>query len=221
MTITYKYFSLADFAASFLKEGKVYFNTLAYFINCEEAQLRDETEDALVYRPKGGLEINNLTTGRSLKLNAGLISKVRHPGRIYVFCTSLIKSKALVQRFNAPYCVEIFDVEEFSRRLRMKFKNPIERMRHQKLLCGQIEYKTQSNQGGTDHALPEKIIYSKPPEFQIEAEYRHAFTKDKAGFDAYQVEYSLGNFEPTKLENSAPRIIRLGDLRDICRLVVV
>jgi hypothetical protein len=154
-------------------------------------------------------------------LNAGLISKVRHPGRIYVYCTSLTKSRVLVERFKAPYCIEILDTEEFSRRLRMKLKNPIERMRNRTLLSGAIEYKTESNQGGTDHALPEKIIYSKPLRFQIETEYRHAFTKDRVGFDAYQVEYKMGNFETTKIENSAPRIIRIGDLRDICRLIQV
>jgi hypothetical protein len=71
----FKYFSKLEYAGAFL-HGRVVCQTAAFFRDYEDATAQqiigDEYEGTRLYRPLGGLEINNLTRNQSEVLNAGM-----------------------------------------------------------------------------------------------------------------------------------------------------
>lgn len=218
MTALYKYLSKSEFVDSFLNEGNVFFQSLSHFTACEETQLRDKLEGTLLYEPLHGLK-PNLASGRQISLPGALISEVRKTHRIYVFCTSLRCTNNLAQRFKSNWCVEISDLDEFGRRLAWKLRDPVQRFRNTKLLSGPVYYGAKTEMPGIDHALPEKIIFRKQETFSIETEYRFAFGLDANAFDAYNVDYSIGEFRVPEVKPSKPRILKIGPLHDICKTV--
>ncbi len=111
----FKYFSKRDHADEFL-DGKVLCRMAAFFRDYEDALAQqiigDEYEGARLYRPLGGLEINNLTRNRSFTLDAGMecLTKAHE---IYIFCMSLSFSDVLKKEFAAVACAEILDPRAF------------------------------------------------------------------------------------------------------------
>ena len=100
----FKYFGDNQHLENFLQKGEVFFNTLSYFLSCEDLSRRDISEDANVYMPSKGLEISITATNQKLKDQRGLISRVKRPDRIFVFCTSLELSENLFRKFCAAGC---------------------------------------------------------------------------------------------------------------------
>ena len=219
MAAVYKYFSKQEFVDGFLNDGTVYFNALSYFIACEEVQLRDEQEGSLLFRPADGLKAD-LISGRQIGMSGAFISRARNSHRIFVFCASQACSASLAQRFKSNYCVEISDADEFCLRLQRKLKSPIYRLRNSELLSGAVNYVDNTEVPSVDHALPERIIFRKQMTFSIEKEHRFAFALDRDAFNAYNVDYSIGEFNasPTKLVR--PRIIKIGPTKDFCKQVL-
>lgn len=218
MSSIYKYFSKQEYAESFMNEGQVFFQSLSHFTACEEVQLRDEQEGSLLYKPSGGLQLN-LTSGGQVAHHGEFISRAKNAHRIFVFCTSLTCSSQLAQRFKAKFCVEIFDLDEFSRRLQNKMRDPIQRFKNPLILRSNVQYVSKTTEPGIDHALTEKIIFRKQQTFAVEAEYRFAFGLDTNVFDAYNVEYSIGQFNLHAAKLTQPRVIKIGPLSDICTIL--
>ncbi len=218
MPSVYKYFSKEEYAESFLNEGRVFFQSLSHFTACEEEQLRDEKEGALFFLPSGGLKLD-IASGGQINHHGAFISRIKNAHRLFVFCASLTCARHLAQRFKADHCVEISDLDEFSRRLQMKMRDPVHRHRNTKLLRSEVNYVSETTEPGIDHALTEKIIFRKQSSFAIESEYRFAFGLDSNAFATYNVEYAIGQFRPTTAKPSKPRILKIGPLFDICKLV--
>jgi hypothetical protein len=220
MTAIYKYISKQEYVDNFLNEGEIFFQSLSYFTGCEEAQLRDKQEGALIFRPPDGLKLD-LASGRQIGHSGALISRARNAHRLFIFRTSLSCSIHLARRFNTNYCIKICDVDEFSRRLQLKLKEPVQRLKNTKLLRGTVSYVPATAELGVDHALAEKIIFRKQDTFSTEKEYRFAFGLDANAFDAYNVDYSIGEFEAQQPKLVQPRILRIGPLNDICKAIPV
>jgi|ERR1035438_4418649 hypothetical protein len=110
----FKYFTKLEYAEAFL-DGNVLCRTASFFRDYEDAHARqiigDEYEGTRRYRPLSGLEINNLTRGQSLTLNAGMecLTKAHE---IYIFCMSHACTDILKKEFNAVACAEIRDPRE-------------------------------------------------------------------------------------------------------------
>jgi hypothetical protein len=64
----YKYYSERKWEEEFL-DGKLLFRSLAYFRDYEDKNVReDQNEGAALFRPEGGLIVNNLTQGKTFTL---------------------------------------------------------------------------------------------------------------------------------------------------------
>ncbi len=64
----YKYFSERKWAEAFIN-GEVLFRSLSYFRDYEDNNVReDQNEGTSIFRPEGGLIINNLTQGTTFTL---------------------------------------------------------------------------------------------------------------------------------------------------------
>src|SRR6266700_8440421 len=176
----FKYFSGRKYAEEFL-DGKVFFQTAAFFRDYEDAKAQqiigDEYEGARLYRPSGGLDINNLTHNQSFMLNAGMecLTKAHE---IYIFCMSLAFTDVLKKEFNAVACAEISDPRAFIRR----WLNALpEKAKHEgKHVARRVGYYRPEDVPGNVWALPDLIITTKLKRFEYQNEYRLAYTTTDA-----------------------------------------
>lgn len=221
MSLIYKYFSKQCHLQSFLENGEVYFNSLSYFLSCDDESRRDKNEDVTLYRPKSGLVGNHVTTARPFTLPAHhLISRVNASDSIFVFCTSAEVSIRLYQKFNAEGCIEISNLEEFKERLQAKINEFVDGGygANRTLLAGHIEYYDSTESPGARHACPDRIVMAKTDYFSDEAEFRFAFAKDQNAFDVNNVRYSISSELDTPNVANHHLTLRLGSLTDICQV---
>ncbi|MFZ4125414.1 MAG: hypothetical protein ACOYJ2_05015 [Rickettsiales bacterium] len=216
----FKYFSQKPNLDNFLKNGEVFFNTLSYFLSCEDPIRRDEIEDSNVFKPVNGLQITLTDSQQQLVDHRGWISKIPNAHRVFVFCTSLELSEKLSQKFGSVGCVEIFDIEEFNRRLKKRIRNPAHNIKNQEFLSGKVDYYNLVLESGPRHACPDQIIMSKIERFSDEKEYRIAFAKDANAFAVNNVNYYLANSPIPSTKVGTPKKLILGDLTDIARVVM-
>jgi hypothetical protein len=217
----FKYFSKHEYAENFISKGEVYFNSLSYFLSCEEVSKRDPYEDVNVYKPVNGLQVTKVSSHEKFVDPRTLISRLNNPHRIFVFCTSAVLNEQLWKKFNSVSCVEITNREKFKERIAEAIVKPILRLKNKTLLAGEVEYFNSQDEPGTRHACPDQIVMSKIDEFSHEKEYRFAFAIDKEAFDVDNVSYSLAYDVESPTYTIDYKVIRLGNLSDICRITSV
>ncbi|MES2802461.1 MAG: hypothetical protein V4654_08225 [Bdellovibrionota bacterium] len=218
----YRYFGQKNYLESFIEQGEIFFNSLSYFLSCEDESRRDTTEDACIYIPEKGLITHNKTTGKSFTLtNQKFISQVNRANHIFVFCTSTTFDDQLSKKFQAPGCVEILDVSAFKDRMQAAVEElyDAKELQNKTLLSGQIDYYDPANPPGTRHACPDQIVMSKPKSFLDEQEYRFAFAEHADAFDVNNVRYFLSNTIQPSTKTDNYKILKLGSLTDICRII--
>jgi len=114
----FKYVSKLEHA-HLLLDGKVFHQTLGYFRDYEDSEAKqvigDEFESTRIFRPVGGLQVNNQTRGTLGPLEMGFEPSAR-AGEIYVFCVSFALTDELKREFRAVACVEILDPRAFINR---------------------------------------------------------------------------------------------------------
>ena len=219
----YKYFNNVGFRDRFINAGEVYFNSLSYFLSCEDKSRRDNTENANLYKPANGLQITKLHSQQTFTDARTLISTIKNPNRVFVYCTSNELSEVLFKRFSATTCVEIFNLPEFQKRLQKSLKNRARLgiIKNTTLLNGSVDYYNSENEPDTSHAWPDQIIMAKQSNpFSVEKEYRFAFAKDKNAFDVNNVDYSLGAEVQPFMGQHTHQVLHLGNLSDICKVVL-
>jgi hypothetical protein len=226
----FKYFSKHEYAENFISKGEVYFNSLSYFLSCEEVSKRDPYEDVNVYKPVNGLQVTNVSSHEKFVDPRTLISRLNNPHRIFVFCTSAVLNEQLWKKFNSVSCVEITNTEKFRERIAKAIVKPILRLKNKTLLAGEVEYFDSQQEPGTRHACPDQIVMSKVDRYSDEKkierysdekEYRFAFAIDKDAFAVNNVSYSLAYDVGSPNYSLDKRIIVLGNLSDICRIVSI
>jgi hypothetical protein len=221
----YKYFSCLKYALQFL-EGKVFFQTAAFFRDYEDAKAQqvigDEYECTRIYRPLNGLEINNLTKGTNGTLQMGMECHTR-ADEIYLFCVSRSFNERLREEFSAVACVAIQRPKEFIRRWERALPdgaNGHTKHGYPKHVARKIDYYRAQDVPGNVWALPDLITTTKLEAFEYQAEYRFAFTMTEA-FEFENCRYELVDrkYRPLpKPEEHHSMTLELGDLTDICTL---
>lgn len=201
-------------------KGEVFFNTLSYFLSCEDLARRDANEGTNIYKPPDGLEVTNVTTNQKFKDHRGLISRIKHPERVFVFCTSLELSDNLFKKFSASGCAEISDVKELSNRISRHLRRSAHKIKNKEILSGRVEYYNFGDKPEARYACPDQIIMSKSENFSDEKEYRIAFAKDANAFEVNNVDYYLSNSLTSYIKIGKPKKLSLGDLTDIAKFVM-
>ena len=90
----FKYFSKHEYAENFISKGEVYFNSLSYFLSCEEVSKRDLYEDVNVYKPVNGLQVTNVNSHEKFVDPRTLISRLNKPIE-FCICTSTVLNRAV------------------------------------------------------------------------------------------------------------------------------
>jgi hypothetical protein len=216
----FKYFTKIEYAEEFL-DGKVFCQTAAYFRDYEDSKAQqiigDEYEGTRLYRPLSGLEINNLTRNQSGILNAGMecLTKAHE---IYIFCMSLSFTEVLKKEFKAVACTEILYPRSFITRWLNAL--PEGAKQEGKHIARRVGYYKPEDLPGNVWALPDLIITTKLKHFEYQNEYRLAYTTtDAFAFQncTYQLIDRKARPSP-KPEEHIRQTLKLGNLRDICRV---
>lgn len=216
MRCAFRYFSNVAYQDNFLNQGEIYFNSLAYFLSCEDNARRDTNEGTSVFQPLQGLEVNNLTRGSKFKIMAPMNSSAQNLNRVFVYCLSLSKSSILFDQFKSQSCVCINDLDEFQNRIVRQLIGPLRRIHRNSIHVGHVNYYDPNEPPGTRWALPERIVMSKTNSYASESEYRIAFALDRDTFKFENVEIQLGQKSMPKGAVFAHRKIFVGSVRDIC-----
>jgi hypothetical protein len=210
----FKYFSERRWAEAFLN-GEILFRSLSYFRAYEDEEVRgDRYEGVSVFRPEGGLKINNLTQGRTMVLQDHAFESAANQDEIFVFCSSLSPSDDLRKRFKATTCIEVRNIKTFCERVKAALP-PNATFWGQK-----VEYYDHTEGNNPRWALPETIIMSKLKHYAWQREYRLAFCLTGA-LDFENVGLKLVKAKPTDLPKRAEypkQLVNVKTLADICRL---
>jgi len=219
----YKYFSELKRAEAFIN-GEVLFRALSYFRDYEDNNVReDQNEGTSIYRPEGGLIVNNQTKGTTFTLPGHAFESTAKQEEIFVFCLSRSFTDELRERFKAVSCVEILNVRAFCDKIetallpsKATFPGPLDRKR----IGQRVEYYRETEAANPRWALPDMIATSKLDSYAWQDEFRLVFSlTDALGFENVAVRLTQGNAR--KSRNPAEHhIYRLsaGSFRDICRL---
>ena len=160
----YKYYSERKWAEEFL-DGKLLFRSLAYFRDYEDKNVReDQNEGAALFRPEGGLIVNNLTQGKTFTLPDHAFESGANQEEIFVFCMSRSDTDELGRRFKAVVCVEILDVGTFCARVEAALPPAARfpgRAGRPARIGRRVEYYRETEGGNPRWALPEVIATSK------------------------------------------------------------
>lgn len=200
-----------EHATDFVNQGKVLFGSLAKYINIENAEIADRYEGRRVYKTKNKLRAaqgNSIIADDNFTFESYLQSE-----EIFSFCTSY-SSKIIFDAYDT--CIEITDHEEFAKRIKNSFKRRKISFHH-----GKVNYYNQNDPPLGDWALPEKICFSKLENFKNEAEYRYIFSHTNAlEFGSTKQILTTAKPEPSN-KNFPQRLLRLGNLNDICHVYSV
>ena len=120
----YKYFIDRKWAEAFL-DGEILFRSLSYFRDLEDGGVRnDKNEGVSVYRPEGGLVVNNMTQGTKFTLPGSAFESRVSQEEIFVYCTSKVLSEEIATRFKASAPQKFLSGEKINP-MRRNSENPI------------------------------------------------------------------------------------------------
>jgi hypothetical protein len=219
---SYKYYSKRTWAEEFL-DGKLLFHSLSFYRDYEDSNVRgDRNEGTSVFRPKGGLVINNQTQAKTFTLPRHAFKSAANQEEIFVFCASRSFTDELREKFKAMVCVEILRIQTFCERIeaalphKATFPGPRGRTR----IGQRVEYYHETEGGNPRWALPDKIATSKFDCYSWQDEYRLVFClTDALGFEKVGLCLAPDDADgPPKLTAHAEYPVVAGSLRDVCRL---
>lgn len=208
----YKYFTNREWAQQFL-EGSIYFNSLGFFCDCEDEEIRgDRYEGTSIYRPNGGLQVTNFTKRFNATMPGWSFQSKVKLEEIFVLCASRSFTDELKEKFKAVACVEITNIESLCTRIRKAlpqgstFRN------------GAAKYYDETEGPGSRWPQPELIAMSKVNTFEWQDEYRLLFSPtDALDFENVVTQLTREEMKPSAVDHKA-YVIQTRSLRDICRL---
>ncbi len=212
----YKYLP-SKYLDTVLSEGIILFRSLSYFQDYEDEQVRgDKYDGTLKYSGDNGLDINNLTTGKSFRAPWTLKSMV-DADKIFVFSTSQKLSKDLALEFNSDVCIEFSDAGYVISKLRAAVARR-KSIKPNKLFHDTVTYYSEEDTPGINWAFPNKIAMRKLSHFSKQEEYRFAFSHCNAlSFGETQQEIQMHEQVNAPRTTAYPEVaLKIGKLRKRC-----
>ena len=196
----YKYVTEERFASALIEQGQVYMQTLAAFRAYEDSDVRQDRHDGrLQFEPSEGLKLTPNNGQNTLLPMGWKLASSPKPDDLYVYCLSTIRSEKLAERFQSPFCVEIFNPMTLMGRIKRKVAMRSQLARGQ-VFHGPIEYRQKNTPPIVKWAFPEQVAFIKPPAWQWQSEYRVVVGRK----GAFEVENVLTTLEFGEVENVTP-----------------
>ena len=221
----YKYYTERRWADEFL-DGKLLFRSLSYFRDIEDKNVReDQNEGNAIFRPKGGLVVNNESQGATFTLPGYAFESRVKQNEIFVFCMSRSLTDELRSRFRAVVCIEILNVAEFCTRIEAALppatKFPEQARGRPARIGRRVEYYREAEGGNPRWALPEMIATSKLDGYAWQNEFRLVFSlTDALEFEKVDTRLVHDSHprEPAKPDEQHSYSVNAKILLDICRV---
>ncbi len=217
----YKYFSESRWANAFL-QGELLFRSLSYFLDYEDEGVRqDENEGIAIYRPDGGLVINNHTQGIVHNLPDHAFEAEVGQRDIFIYCLSRSFTDDLRQGFNAAACVEIYDIPNFCQRIEaaLPVTAKFPGLAGQRRIGRRVDYYEVTESATPRWALPDVIATSKLRKYAWQDEFRLVFSlTDALEFEKVQVRLQRGDRKRPVTGEHPTYLAKAGSLIDICKL---
>ena len=174
----------------------------------------DEHEGTSRFLPDEGLQITNQTQGTKFTVAEYAFESTVKANEIFVLCASRRFGDDLAREFNAVVAVEITRMPTFCERIQAALP-PTATFRARR-----VDYYPQSQGGDPRWALPDDIATSKLEEWASQEETRFIFSlTDALAFENVKCQLSRQRTRtPAKPEEHLSHPLKVGSLRDICRL---
>ena len=219
MQSLYKYLP-SQYTTGVLRHGKLLFRNLTYFRQHEGKVRGDPCEGIHKFSPDKPSSIHTLSTGIIRIDNYNFLNST-NSDLIFAFCLSKRLSRELMIEFNCDACIEIFDPQEFIRRVRFKLARLISVSIHSYGLIAQpVKYYNPLEMPEFDYTKPTNIIFAKEMHYKKQEEFRLAFGK-KGAFKRIQ-QFTLPNYDPEYEASKGKKIeklVQVGDLNDIAFVI--
>lgn len=214
----YKYVP-QKYIESITNKGEIYFRNLSYFKKFENQHRNDIYEGMHRDNPDNPVTIQNITRGTEVKGNYTFINKV-NCNQIFIYCLSKSYNSNLFRMFESNSCIEIFDVTEFSRRLKKKIVTGKQTHKKYRLLQGDVVYYQKNKAIEEDITNPYRIPFLKDKSYEEQDEYRFVFG---FGNDCLNVTRQVAS-EKYKYEEESKIVIEktiritIGSILDIAKI---
>jgi hypothetical protein len=214
--------------ANRLVQGEMMWSTLSWFQQLEDVDRGDLDEGTRSYFPMTGLEVHRHERAgqpddaRFTLDGHGLVARAAQSDHIFVYSMTL-DSTLRIGEDPLRACVEIFDPEQFVRRVSAAVQRH-RTARADTLIHDTVRYWSPDNPPAEVWALPDRLTVHKHKDYERQQEYRLAFGTRADVFDFQRVEYFVmtAKDRPSKqvLDPQRHRLkLHVGSLADCCRLV--
>ena len=179
------------YAVRLVADGEMLWSTLTWFGTEEDAARGDMFEGTRTYFPVNGLEVTRLERDGRLD-NAkftlsshGFVSKAAQSNHIFIYSMTL-DSALIIGDPSRRACVEIFDPQQFVRRVRDGVKK--HRKGRETLIHDRVKYWLSDDPPAEVWALPDRLTMHKQKDYEPQSEYRLAFGTRADVFDFERIE---------------------------------
>jgi hypothetical protein len=161
----------SQFVDGMTRKGRVLFRNLTYFRQYEDGDTRgDYLEGRHVDRPGSGVQLRNMSTGRTIEGDFAFINSVGTEG-VFALCLSTKLDDELFSRFEADSCVEITSPTKFIQDCRRAIRKD-RALAQSKLMAEAVEYYSEKKEANRSVKNPKLLPFFKPKRYQYQHEFR-------------------------------------------------
>jgi hypothetical protein len=217
--LLFKYLPAA-YVPALLERGELLFRNLTYFRQCEGRVRGDPYEGIHKDHPGTEREIRNLTNGF---VSRGAFSFLHSTDsdQIFAFCLSQRLDARMAKDFGTDAVIEFFDPEELIRRVRFNLRRVLS-VHRAGVLAKEVTYYRPDEPALFDVADPKNLAFVKNDQYRPQSEYRLVFGSRKAFKLIQQIAQPHHDpYEDAMQKTPAEKLVRLGTLSDIARVVAI
>jgi hypothetical protein len=211
----------ARYVQSFL-EGNILFRNLVYFKKLENDPRVDIFEGVHVDAPDNDITLTNMSTNHAISGRFQFHNTSKKIENIYCFCASMKNDREL--RKFGDSCVEIYDVEEFRRRIErsLRKKKALYRLDDPILLANPVTYYEVNKPAPffIDVKNPCHLPFLKRHTYSQENEFRFVFAV-RGGFQLLERIVNQAYLEKEDIfsKKELSRVVGVGRIDDIARII--
>lgn len=216
-TVLYKYLP-SQYVANVMDKGELLFRNLSYFKQYECEKRGDPLEGHHRDNPDNNVVAEIVSTGEKIESDSSFLNST-NSDLIYIFCLSQSLGDNLYEEFQCDVCIEVTDVDEFIRRVRMTVKRLVS-LHKTGLLHAPVSYYEPNKPPEFDIKDPKELIFAKDNAFLNQNEYRLVFgTKKAFNLERHIVLNGAYNFREEAMKGIVKeKMIKIGGINDIANV---
>lgn len=217
MAPLYKYLP-SKFVSAFIDKGEILFRNLAHFHNIEDVAIGDDNEGIHTDAPDNDVTLSMVNSYVKSVGKYYAVNKLKYPDLVFAFCLSNSKNSELLTSLKYDACIEIYNPDEFVRRVRVKVMQSLSTDKKFGLIAKSANYYDPKLKANFSIQDARELPFVKNKSYEYQDEFRLVFGKKK-GFDLTQQFLMPGHIEHKNLRLGAKKIIKINALHDVARVI--